>query len=65
MGDAHISFTTTKIGSLLDCKNSKYVLFIYFIFCCYYCVKANIAMVGLHGKCNEVGVACFNAVCVL
>ena len=24
IGDAHISFTTTKIGSLLDCKNSKY-----------------------------------------
>eukprot|EP00731_Ephydatia_muelleri_P017077 Em0010g175a len=23
MGDSHISFTTTKIGSLLDCKNSK------------------------------------------
>lgn len=24
MGDEHISFTTTKIGSLLDCKNSRY-----------------------------------------
>ena len=23
IGDIHISFTTTKIGSLLDCKNSK------------------------------------------
>ena len=23
MGDEHISFTTSKIGSLLDCKNSK------------------------------------------
>ena len=27
IGDAHISFTTTKIGSLLDCKNSKYESF--------------------------------------
>lgn len=23
MGDEHISFTTSKIGSLMDCKNSK------------------------------------------
>ena len=32
MGDEHISFTTTKIGSLLDCKNSRYAILLWLLF---------------------------------
>ena len=37
MGDAHVSFITTKIGSLLDCKKSKWVC----VLCCCDCLINN------------------------
>jgi len=32
MGDEHISFTTSKIGSLIDVNNCKYVDYIVFLY---------------------------------